>query len=112
MSAVQITLTGEQLASAYVQLSLRERRSFLQALVAQPSHQQALLDLIKESRAVLKKKFSAAKQRELDRLLDKNNEGKLTQSEQERLDQLMAEYGEGLVEKARAVYVLNLTDQT
>ncbi len=112
MSAVQITLTGKQLASAYVQLSARERRSFLQSLVAHPSHRQALLDLIKESRAVLKKKFSVAKQRELDKLLDKNNEGKLTQSEAERLNQLMTEYSEGLIEKARAVYVLSLADQT
>ncbi|MCI0391174.1 MAG: hypothetical protein MOB07_20715 [Acidobacteria bacterium] len=110
MPAVQLTLTPEQLALAYAQMSAQERKSFLSAVVGRPEHREAALDLLRESRAILKKKFPAAKQRELDRLLTKNNEGKLSPSEQGRLEELVAEYGEGMIEKARALYTLAITD--
>ena len=110
MPAVQLTLTAEQLALAYAQMSAQERKSFLSAVVGRPEHKEAALDLLRESRAVLKKKSPPAKQRELDRLLTKNNEGKLNPSEQRRLEELVAEYGEGLIEKARALYTLSIVD--
>ncbi|MBO0861947.1 MAG: hypothetical protein J2P21_26340 [Chloracidobacterium sp.] len=111
MPAVQLTLTAEQLALAYTQMSVKERKSFLSAVVGQPEHREAALDLLRESRVVLKKKFPQAKQRELDRLLTKNNEGKLSPSEQKRLEDLVAEYGEGLIEKARALYTLSIAER-
>jgi hypothetical protein len=111
MAAVQLTLTAEQLALAYAQMSAQERKSFLSAIVGRPEHREAALDLLRESRAVLKKKFPQAKQRELDRLLTKNNEGKLSASEQRRIEELVAEYGGGLIEKARALYTLSIADQ-
>jgi hypothetical protein len=46
----------------------------------------------------------------LDRLLTKNNEGKLSPPEQRRLEELVAEYGDGLIEKARALYTLIIAD--
>jgi len=111
MPAVQLTLTAEQLALAYAQMSAQERKSFLSAVFDRPEHREAALDLLRESRAVLKKKFPPAKQRELDRLLTKNNEGKLSPSEQKWLEELVAEYGEGLIDKARALYTLSVADQ-
>ena len=106
MAVVEIALTGEQLAVAYTQLNQRERRSFLTLVLSQPTHRQAALDLLTESQSVLERKFAPRKQRQLDQLLDKNAEGELTATEQTQLAQLMDEYGAGLVEKARAKYVL------
>jgi hypothetical protein len=111
MPAIQLTLTAEQLASAYGQMSARERRSFLSAVVSRPEHREAAVELLRESRASLKKKFTPAKQRELDRLLDKNARGKLNASEKARMEKIMGEYGDGLIEKARAAYILSLDEQ-
>jgi hypothetical protein len=111
MSVVQVALTAEQLAAAYTQLNARERRSFLAAVFDHPAQPQAALELLVAAQAALKKKFTAQQQRRLDRLLDKNAEGKLRPAERRELDELMAEYGAGLVEKARAGYVLHLARQ-
>jgi hypothetical protein len=111
MSVVEIALTAKQLADAYTQLSDEERRAFLRSVFDQPAHQQAALELLIESQAALKRKFPPGKQRLLDHLLSKNNEGKLRPSEQKQLDRLIAEYGEGMIEKARAKYTLNLAQQ-
>lgn len=111
MAVVEIALTGEQLAVAYTQLSQQERRSFLSLVLSQPTHRQAALDLLAEAESVLAQKFSPRKQRQLDRLLDKNAAGALTATEQTQLAQLMDEYGAGLVEKARAKYVVELAKQ-
>ena len=108
MSVVEIALTAEQLAAAYTQLSDEERRSFLEAIFDHPAHQQAALELLIEARDVLRLKFPPSKQRLLDRLLDRNAEGKLRPAERKRLEQLVNEYGAGLVEKARARYILEL----
>ena len=108
MSVVEIALTAEQLAAAYTQLSNEERRSFLQTIFDHPAHQRAALDLLIEAQDVLRRKFTPSKQRLLDRLLERNGEGKLRPDERKRLQQLITEYGAGLVEKARARYVLEL----
>ncbi len=47
------------------------------------------------------KKFPAAKQRLLDRLLEKNSEGKVTPSEKAKLQQLVAEAEELAVANAK-----------
>ena len=112
MVVVEIALTGEQLAVAYTQLSQQERRSFLTLVLSQPTHRQAALDLLAEAQSVLAQKFSPRQQRQLDRLLDKNAAGALTATEQTQLAQLMEDYGTGLVEKARAKYVLELAQQS
>jgi uncharacterized protein YbgA (DUF1722 family) len=111
MAVVEIALTGEQLAVAYTQLSQQERRSFLSLVLSQPTHRQAALDLLAEAQSVLSQKFSPRKQRQLDRLLDKNAAGALTATERTQLAELIDEYGAGLVEKARAKYVLELAEQ-
>ena len=49
------------------------------------------------------KKFAAAKQRRLDGLLEKNNEGTITASEKARLEQLVGEAEELMVANARLV---------
>lgn len=49
------------------------------------------------------KKFAVAKQRRLDDLLEKNAEGNITPSEQERLKQLVREAEELMVANARLV---------
>jgi hypothetical protein len=67
--------------------------------------------LLVAAQAVLRQKFSPDQQRLLDRLLDKNTEGALRTVEQKQLADLMAAYGEGLVEKARARYILALSQQ-
>jgi hypothetical protein len=59
----------------------------------------------------LQQKFSPDQQRLLDTLLDKNTEGKLRPTEQKQLEDLIATYGAGLVEKARARYILTLSQQ-
>lgn len=64
--------------------------------------------LIVEAQAALKRKFSPTKQRLLDKLLDRNAAGKLRPMERKQLEQLTAEYGEGLVDKARARYIVEL----
>ncbi len=106
MPAVEITLTTEQLISAYAQLSQPERRSFLTAIFDQPTNQEMALDLLVELHETLRRKFPPGKQRLLDRLLDANAERKLSPKERQQLEQLIAEYGEGLIEKARARYVV------
>jgi hypothetical protein len=108
MSVVEVALTPKQLASAYTQLRDDERRSFLEAVFEYPTNQQAVLELIVEARAALKRKFSPAKQRLLDKLLDKNATGALGAKERKQLEQLTEEYGEGLIDKARARYILEL----
>jgi len=67
------------------------------------------LELLMEAHAVLQQKFPPAKQRLLDRLLAKNMEGPLRPAEQKQLQALMAEYEAGLVEKARARYIVELS---
>ena len=47
------------------------------------------------------KKFAAAKQRRLDDLLDKNREGTITPSERRRLEELVAEAEQLMVENAK-----------
>jgi len=111
MSVVEIKLTANQLAAAYTQLSARERRSFLAAVFDHPAQQQAALELLVAAQEALKRKFSPQEQRLLDSLLEKNAEGKLRPAERRQLDELMAEYGAELVEKARAKYILRLTQQ-
>ena len=111
MAVVEIALTGEQLAVAYTQLSRPERRNFLSIVLSQPAHRQAALDFLAEAHTTLARKFPPRKQRQLDRLLDKNSEGELTAAEQTQLARLMEEYGAGLVEKARAKYVVELARQ-
>jgi hypothetical protein len=111
MSVVEIALTAEQLASAYLQLSEQERRHFLEAVFSHPTHQHIALELLIAAQAVLQQQFSPDQQRLLDRLLDKNTEGELRPAEQKQLADLIATYGEGLVEKARARYILALSQQ-
>lgn len=111
MSGVQVTLTPEELAAVYTQLGPRERRSFLAAVFDQPAQQQAALDLLVAARKSLRRRFSAHQQELLDRLLAKNAQGKLRPKERRQLDELMAAYGTGLIDKARAAYVLNLAQQ-
>jgi hypothetical protein len=111
MSVVEIALTAEQLASAYLQLSEQERRCFLESVFSHPANQRLALELLIAAQAVLKQKFSPDQQRLLDRLLDKNTEGKLRPAEQKQLADFIAVYGEGLVEKARAHYILALSQR-
>ena len=109
MSVVEIALTAEQLASAYLQLSEQERRGFLETIFSHPAHQHIALELLIAAQAVLQQKFSPDEQRWLDRLLGKNTEGKLRPVEQKQLVDFMATYGAGLVDKARARYILALS---
>jgi hypothetical protein len=111
MSVVAIALTAEQLASAYLQLSEQERRCFLESVFSHPANQRLALELLIAAQAVLQQKFSPDQQRLLDRLLDKNTEGKLQPAEQKQLADFIAVYGEGLVEKARAYYILALSQR-
>lgn len=111
MSVVQVTLTAEQLAAAYAQLNAQERRSFLAAVFDHPAQPQGALELLVAAQAAMKRKFSLKQQRLLDSLLEKNARGKLRPKERRQLDELMAEYGAGLIDKARANYVLNLAQQ-
>ena len=111
MSVVEIALTAEQLASAYLQLSEQERRCFLGSVFNHPANQRLALELLIAAQAVLKQKFSPEQQRLLDRLLDKNTEGELRPAEQKQLADFIAVYGEGLVEKARAHYILALSQR-
>ena len=111
MSVVEITLTAEQLASAYLQLNEQERRCFLEAIFSHPAQQHIALELLSAAQAVLKQKFSPDQQRLLDRLLDKNTEGKLRPAEQKQLADFIATYNEGLLEKARARYILGLSQR-
>lgn len=111
MSVVQVTLTAEQLAAAYAQLNARERRSFLDAIFDQPAQQQGALELLVAAQAAMKREFSLQQQQLLDGLLEKNARGKLRPKERRQLDELMAEYGAGLIDKARANYVLQLAQQ-
>jgi hypothetical protein len=111
MSVVEIALTAEQLASAYLQLNEQERRCFLETVFSHPVHQHIALELLVAAQAVLKQKFSPDQQRLLDRLLDKNTEGELRPAEQKQLADLIATYGEGLLEKARARYILALSQR-
>lgn len=109
MSAVEINLTTEQLAVAYTQLSQRERRTFLQTVLTQPTNQQIAIDLLAEVQATLRRKFPPTKQQILDKLLDANTERELRPAERKQLEELTAEYGEDLVEKARSRYLLELS---
>jgi len=102
MAVVEVSFTADQLASAYAQLSDTERRLFLEAVFSEPANQYIALQLLKKAQEVLRRKFSPAKQQLLDRLLDKNAEGKLRVAERKQLEQLMDEYGQGLLGKARA----------
>ncbi|HLG14893.1 MAG TPA: hypothetical protein VJH03_10390 [Blastocatellia bacterium] len=111
MSVVQVTLTAEQLAAAYTQLNAQERRSFLTAVFDQPAQQQAAVELLVAAQAELKRKFSPRQQRVFDTLLAKSARGRLRPKERQQLDQLMAEYGAGLIDKARANYVLHLAEK-
>ena len=112
MPAVEINLTTEQLVSAYTQLNRRERRSFLEAVLTQPANQEVALEVLTEIQDVLRRKFPPDKQRLLDKLLDANTERELRPAEQKQLDELIAEYGADMVEKARARYLLELSNRT
>lgn len=109
MPAVEINLTTEQLAAAYSQLSERDRRSFLEAVLLQPANQKLAVEFLAEAQAILRRQFPPAKQRLLDKLLDANTERKLQPAEQQQLSELTTEYGHDLVEKARAQYLLGLS---
>jgi len=109
MSVVEIALSAEQLASAYLQLSEPERRCFLEAVFNHPANQRIALELLIAAHAVLQQKFAPDQQRLLDRLLDKNTAGALRPAEQKQLADFIAAYGEGLIEKARAHYILVLS---
>ena len=85
MAVVEITLTAEQLAAAYLQLSAPERRSFLAAVFSHPANHHLALELLMEAHAVLQQKFPPAKQRLLDQLLSKNTEGTLRPAEHKQL---------------------------
>jgi hypothetical protein len=111
MSVVHVTLTPEELAAAYTQLDSQERSSFLAAVFDQPAQQQAALDLLVAARKGLRRRFSPRQQQLLDSLLAKNAQGKLRPKERRQLDELMAAYGAGLIDKARATYVLHLAQQ-
>src|SRR5207253_10522371 len=111
MAVVEITLTAEQLAAAYLQLSAPERRSFLEAVLSHPANHHLALELLMEAHAVLQQKFPRATQRLLDQLLSKNTEGALRPVEHKQLEALMEAYGAGLVEKARARYIVELSRQ-
>jgi len=52
--------------------------------------------------------FASDRQKELNDLLHKNCEEKLTQGEEQRLDTLLAEIDQIMLLKARALYALNL----
>lgn len=108
MSVGEVALNAQQLASAYTRLSADERRSFLEAVFDHPANQQVALEVIVEAQAALKRRFSPAKQRLLDKLLDENSAAKLRPAERKQLEQLTAEYGAGLVDKARARYIVEL----
>jgi uncharacterized protein YbgA (DUF1722 family) len=92
-------------------LNARERRSFLAAVFDHPAQQQSALELLVAAQAALKRKFSVRQQQLLDSLLEKNARGKLRPKERRQLDELMAEYGAGLIDKGRASYVLHLAKQ-
>ena len=110
MPAVEINLTTEQLVAAYTQLKKRDRRTFLEAVLTQPANQQLAIELLAEAQAILRRKFSPAKQALLDKLLDANTERELHPAEQKQLEELTAAYGEDLVEKAGARYLLQLSN--
>ena len=109
MPAVEINLTTEQLVAAYAQLSQRERRAFLAAVLKQKAQPKIALELMRELNAVLQRKLPVAKQRVLDQLLEANRERNLRPSEQKAMDKIMQEYGADLVEKAQSRYVLELS---
>lgn len=111
MAVDQVTLTAEELATAYSHLNAQERHSFLAAVFDHPEQQQAALELLAAAQRASKRKFSPRQQRLLDSLLAKNAKGKLRPQERRQLDELMAEYGSGLIDKARANYVLHLARQ-
>lgn len=56
--------------------------------------------------------FAPDHQKELSDLLRKNREGRLTKDEERRLDTLLAEVDQVALLKARALYTLNLYQQT
>ncbi|MGH9854933.1 MAG: hypothetical protein ACREBD_34310 [Blastocatellia bacterium] len=68
--------------------------------------------MLNEIQAVLRRKFPPDKQRLLDKLMDANHERELRPAEQKQLDELVAEYGADMVEKARARHLLELSNQT
>jgi len=111
MPVVEIKLTTEQLISAYTQLNRRERRSFLEGVLMQPTNQEVALEVMTELQAILRRKFPPDKQRLLDKLLDANTERELRLTEQKQLDELIAEYGADMVEKARTRYLLELSNR-
>lgn len=111
MGVVEIMLTAEQLAAAYLQLGTSERRSFLEVVFSDPANHHMALELLMAAHTLLQQKFPPDTQCLLDRLLDKNTEGTLRPAEQKQLEALMAEYGAGLVEKARARYLVELSRQ-
>ncbi|MCG3159307.1 MAG: hypothetical protein JMDDDDMK_00293 [Acidobacteria bacterium] len=111
MPVIEIRLTTDQLISAYTQLDRRERRSFLEGVLTQPANQEVALEVMTELQAILRRKFPPDKQRLLDKLLDANTERELRPAERKRLEELIAEYGADMVEKARARYLLELPDR-
>ena len=61
MAVVEIPLAVEQLATAYLQLSVPERHSFLGAVLSHPAKHHLALELLMEAHAVLQQKFPPAK---------------------------------------------------
>ena len=57
MAVVEITLSAEQLAAAYLQLSAPERRSFLRTVFSHPANHHLALELLMEAHAVLQRIF-------------------------------------------------------
>ncbi len=109
MPAVEINLTPEQLISVYSQFKQRDRRKFLEAILTQTANQDIALELLIEAQKIVQRKFSPPKQRRLNKLLAANTERELQPDEEKQLEELTAEYGEDLVEKARAHYLLGLS---
>ncbi len=112
MPVVQVNLTAEQLAAAYAQLGAKEQRSFMRAIFSYASPQKTAQEFIAAAETALSRKFTTSQQRRLDEMLDKNAAGALNEEERQQLDEIMNEYGAGLIEKARAGYVLHLARQT
>jgi hypothetical protein len=65
---------------------------------------------MKESSPPRIKKFSAAKQRRLDELLEKNREGTIAPSEKKRLERLVQEAEELMIENAQRLVAFSASE--
>lgn len=80
-------------------------------MLTQPANQEVAIEVLTELQAILRRKFPPDKQRLLDKLLDANTDRELRPAERKQLDELIAEYGADMVEKARAHYLLQLSNR-